>query len=141
MPQNVLIDSCFWFALFNSSDQYNKIAEDIYNVIEKHKLLIPWPTLYETLNTKFVKNSNHFDPMQRILSQNNIVKLDDTQYKSNALNTLDKYIKMNKHYSLVDLVIRFMLEDINLRVEALVTFNLRDFQDLCYARSIQLIDS
>lgn len=41
--------------------------------------------------------------------------------------------------SLVDNIIRLMLDDDTLRIDGLITFNARDFYDVCAIRNIELI--
>ena len=41
--------------------------------------------------------------------------------------------------SLVDMVMRLMLEDVNVRVNGLLTFNRRDFYDVCRRRGLEML--
>jgi hypothetical protein len=41
--------------------------------------------------------------------------------------------------SLVDMVIRYILDDVNIRKDCLLTFNRRDFVDVCRKRQIEIL--
>ena len=41
--------------------------------------------------------------------------------------------------SVVDSVIREIITDINVKIDYLITFNIKDFQDLCALRRIEII--
>ena len=141
MNQKILIDSGFWYALYDSRDQFNTVANDLFYVIEKYEMLIPWPTLYETLNTRFVKRKEWFTSFENLLNQVNVHKISDATYRNVAINTINKFVRINQNYSLVDLVIRGMLEDVNLDIDVLVTFNPSDFHSVCSKRNIEILNA
>lgn len=60
----------------------------------------------------------------------------DTGYWFALYDKRDNYYKK---YSLVDLIIRAMLLDVNLRIDALITFNSADFEDICWKKNIELL--
>jgi predicted nucleic acid-binding protein len=41
--------------------------------------------------------------------------------------------------SLADMVMRLMLEDVNIRVNGLLTFNRKDFHDVCRKRGLEML--
>ncbi|MCF6241292.1 MAG: hypothetical protein L3J74_08110 [Bacteroidales bacterium] len=134
----VLVDTGFWFALFDPKDDlkaYDK-AKKIFNYLEKTKLLIPWPTLYETFNTRFSKKSNL---LIQILKKDNVILIDDTYYKESALINLEQNFR-KRDLSLVDLIIREILTDKKIRINFLVSFNVKDFVDVCQRKQITIID-
>lgn len=134
--QNVLIDTGFWYALFDKQDQYHKKAKEILEVIAlQNCLILPFPTLYETLNTSFIKNHKlYFDIF--IKTHQNII-IFDTKYTDKALEETLKI--SNYKYSLVDMVLRMMILDVNLSINGLVTFNEGDFTDVCQQRNIPIL--
>ncbi len=138
MPKNILADTGFWFALFDDRDPYHEIAiiieEDIYNC----NILIPWPSLYETINTRFVRRSHWRLGIRKYITDNNVYKIDDTPYRYESLQTVIDP-KEKRNFSLVDHVMRSMLEDTNLKVDGLITFNTEDFADICYKKGIELL--
>ncbi len=54
----VLVDSGIWLGLCDSQDQWHDQAKAIVQELSPVKLLLPWPTFYETLSTRFVKKSH-----------------------------------------------------------------------------------
>lgn len=75
-----------------------------------------------------------------ILNTKIVQIIEDSEYKQNALTlTIDSSLVKDRPLSLVDMVIRLMLEDINLKIDYLITFNTGDFIDLCHKRGIGLI--
>lgn len=55
--KRILVDSCIWFACFDKTDSNHSYAGKIFNVLNLHQIIVPFPTLYETVNTRFVKNT------------------------------------------------------------------------------------
>lgn len=49
-PYRLLVDSGFFFALFNERDRYHADAVEKREWLEILSLVIPWPVLYETIN-------------------------------------------------------------------------------------------
>lgn len=138
IPKNVITDSCFWIALYNKRDQYHNQAQKIYHLIEAGVILIPWPTLYETLNTRHVKNPIANDQFERFLKNPQTILIEDKDYKINALEATFRSSKRGRSISLVDMIIRLILADVNHKIDCLVTFNIKDFQDVCEKRKIPI---
>ena len=138
--KNFVIDTGFWFALFDSIDDHHKQALDIYELIKENNIIIPFPTLYETINTAFSKQFLWMQKFQEIVNQPNITKLYDEQYRDEALViTYSSSIKQKRSLSLVDLIIRLILDDPTVRINYLVTFNVGDFSDVCRRRNIEIL--
>jgi predicted nucleic acid-binding protein len=133
--QNILIDTGFWYALFYKQDQYHKKALEIAEFIGlQHCFVLPFPTLYETLNTNFIKN--HKLSFDSFLKTHHTITIYDTKYRDKAL---EESLKISNYkYSLVDIVLRIMILDVNLSIHALITFNDTDFIDVCQQRSIPI---
>lgn len=53
--KTLLVDSGFFFALFNPRDRYHADACEKQDWLEILSIVIPWPILYETINTRFVR--------------------------------------------------------------------------------------
>jgi predicted nucleic acid-binding protein len=137
---NILIDSCFWFALFDKSDEHYDKAQNLSSYLEFGKIILPFPILYETLNTRFVKRKEWTSIFYNYLNNDSTILISDELYRKKALsNTLNNSINSIRPLSLVDMTIRFMLDDINLNINALITFNKKDFVDLCSNKGIELI--
>jgi predicted nucleic acid-binding protein len=58
MPKNIIADTGFWIAYFDERDQYHSDAIREEQFIFRNKIICPFPSLYEFLNTKFTKNKN-----------------------------------------------------------------------------------
>ena len=53
--------------------------------------------------------------------------VDDTSYKERARTIVFSNVNKDKSYSLVDVIIRLMMEDVSLGPLAVMTFNVGDF--------------
>ncbi|KAA6327818.1 hypothetical protein EZS27_023222 [termite gut metagenome] len=140
---NLLIDTCFWYAYYESKEreQHDFAVTFIERHLPKDKIIVPHPILYEVINTKFSKHKDWMDPFNKLLTNRNNVKIiSDDKYKEEAFNlTFDFSIRKKRPISFVDMIIRSMLTDVDLKINALVTFNEKDFSDICYRRKIELI--
>ena len=142
MAKNVIIDTGFWYALYDKRDEYHEVAQKLYDDIIIHNWLVPWPTLYETLNTRFVRRKDWIISFKSLLSKNIVYKIFDDKYREIAYHNfflLEKGHTAN--FSLVDLIIREMLKDYELKIEAILTFNKKDFCDLCSKRNAKMLYS
>ena len=74
----ILIGTCFCIALYNPEKHVdlNDDIEFITEFIEDQEIIIPFPSLYEFLNSKFSRKNDalHF---QKLLARSNYIKLDD----------------------------------------------------------------
>lgn len=124
--KTIIIDTGYWIALFNPEKNL-KLQDDvklISEIITNYKVLVPFPTLYEFLNSKFSRNKNT-KYFRNELSKPNYIKVDDSEYKERALNKFFEKTNYTKSedISLVDEVIKEMIDDINLKTDYLVTFD------------------
>jgi len=77
---------------------------------------------------------------ERILKKQNVFFVDDGSYRNDALErTLRGAQQGTRAISLCDMMIRLMLQDVNLRIDAILTFNLSDFVDVCRARKVEVL--
>ncbi|MBA7525957.1 hypothetical protein ES705_18117 [subsurface metagenome] len=138
---NILIDTCFWYALFDARDPAHDKANELIHYLDLGNVIVPYPTLYETINTRFTRNKTWVEEFEKILKNDNVNLIEDLEYKENALNlTFDSTLNKNRPLSLVDMVIRLMLEDVSLKIDYLISFNTGDFIDLCHKKGIELIN-
>jgi predicted nucleic acid-binding protein len=138
----VLTDSCFWIGLFTPNDQYHRVALDIFDFISDYKIVLPWPCLYETVSTHLIRSRERALQFQNRIKNSNIELLDDTSYRDIAFHNVFSQISSHGFsYALTDAVIREIVADVNVKVDYLVTFNRKDFQDVCDHRRVELIDS
>ena len=137
---NILVDSCFWYALFDRSDEHHHKAQIMQSYLEFGSIIIPFPVLYETLNTKFSKKENWMSGFQGYMNRETTTLVPDTKYRDLALsNTFSYSLDRKRPMAIVDMAIRLMLEDITLNIDALITFNVRDFVDICNQKNIEII--
>lgn len=142
MNKYVLTDTGFWLGLFDKTDNYHEASKEILDLIDGHIILLPFPCLYEMMRTQYVKNKKRLLEFESFINHKNVVLIDDTQYKESALLKVYELNKINYiTYSLVDSVLREMISDINLKIDYLVTFNTKDFSDICAVRNLKIIDS
>ena len=137
---NILVDSCFWYALFDCSDEYHSKAQDMKDYLEYGNLILPFPILYETLNTRFSKRENWMFNFEEYMKKETTYLVPDAEYREQALsNTFFYSLVQKRPMALVDMSIRLMLEDVSLNVNTLITFNVGDFIDVCAFKRIELI--
>lgn len=134
--KNILVDAGFWIAFYtrdNDHEEATKIADEIWQT----KILIPWPTLYEFLRTKFVKDSSLIKSFEHDVKSLSIDYIDDGPYKDEALRqTLSMSSAGKWSISLVDSIIRNIIDDETKKIDYLVTFNKKDFADVCARRRV-----
>ena len=136
----LLFDTCFWFGLLCPQDSDHQKAEQMFKefVNSEVRILVPYPTLYETLNTEFVDNKMILYEFNRILSdKEHVILVDDEKYKDNAY---DKTIRQHKDtkVSLVDNIIMEIARANEIKVDGIVSFNERDFGPFCKERQMTL---
>jgi predicted nucleic acid-binding protein len=134
---NILVDTGFWYGLYKEKDQYHHKAQNMKKYLEFNNIILPYPVLYETLNTTFVENGKCLSGFTEILNRRTSIPVSDEPYKTKALLTV--LTETSRPMSLVDRIIRLMLDDINLDIRALITFNVGDFIDICINKGIDLI--
>jgi len=124
MKFRIIIDTGFWIALLDPKDFDNKDeAERIAEEIKDEDLIIPFPTLYEFVNSRLSRRDSKIQ-FETILNRTNIVRLSDTEYKEKALENF--FLKSNSEYydvSLVDEVIKLIIDDKLLRVDYIASFD------------------
>ncbi|MGA2402354.1 MAG: hypothetical protein ABSG91_11730, partial [Syntrophobacteraceae bacterium] len=134
MAKNLLVDTGFWFALYESDDFHHEEAQDLADLLDDYNLVLPWPCLYETLNTRFVRHRHWLDNFYDCANRSTTVRLPDEPYRNNALGKVFKSPRPWLPLSLVDEVIMLALLDPNTKIDAMLTFNLRDFFHACNSR-------
>jgi predicted nucleic acid-binding protein len=137
---NILIDSCIWYALLDKSDSNYSRAQAMKDYFDIGNIVMVYPVLYETLNTRFVKRNDWVNIFNQYVQKNTTVLLQDEKYKQNALEkTIESAMGINRPMSMVDMCIRMILDDVNIKIDALITFNVGDFIDVCQNKGIELI--
>jgi len=135
-----LADTGLWYAMFDRHDPHHGEAKDKADVLDLFQIVLPWPTLYETLRTKFVRNSLALGQFERFLKSPNVTYLDDAAFRDAAFEmAFESSLRRGRPLSMVDCLIRLLLEDVNTRVSYLVTLNERDFADVCRRKGVGII--
>ena len=142
--QIILVDSAFFFALFHPKDNHHKEAIEKQEWLNGFRIIVPWPILYETLNSKFVKNPATIKGFENIIRRPDTELLDDSKYRDEAFQeTLELakrgYRREDGPRSLVDSVLHAILKDVNVRISAMLTFDQRDFEFICAKRGVSII--
>jgi len=129
---NVLVDSGFWYAYYDGKDTFHQDAQKIMSLLEHHRILIPYPSLYETIDTRFCRRRVWIDHFRELIKGPRCILVQDDSYKANTIElSFNSSILNNRAISLVDMVIRQMLDDVDLKSDAVITFNPDDFVDIC----------
>jgi predicted nucleic acid-binding protein len=140
--KSICVDTGFLIGLYDETDschaQAKKYFLDYFGAGNNH-LLIPWPVLYEAVSTRMVKNKKRLGLLEsdwkRFLIQRRLDLISDLPYRERAIGEcfeeLGKPLVQYRNLSAADRVIRNMLSDKDLRIHAFVTFNPKDFNDVC----------
>lgn len=137
--RNVLTDTGLWIAFHDASDEHHDAAKQTLELISRFRLLMPWPIYYEVLRTRFVRRRDWMSSLDRLEKKLNIFRVDDSPYRERALGVaLSEGVIGKRSLSLVDVVIRLIMEDSKYRVHDLITFNVKDFVDVCRKQRIEI---
>lgn len=144
---NIVADSGFFYAFFDPREARNhRIARDSFDTHinpsrNANKLLLLWPVLHEMINTRFVKRYiEKFERLLKVLESKNLIEyVDDADYRDDCLSDTLSLGNNYRNLSLVDRVIRRVLRDSELRIDAIITFDPGDFNDICKKREIRLL--
>ncbi|MGZ8216327.1 PIN domain-containing protein [Methylomagnum sp.] len=135
-----LVDTGVWYGMFDRRDAHFEEAQDKIEVLELFQPVLPWPTVYETLRTRFVRNRLALQRFEDYLKSPSIIYLDDAPYRDEAFElSLQSSLREGRPLSMVDCLIRQILKDENANISYLATFNAPDFADLCAIRGIDII--
>lgn len=137
-PKYLLVDSGFFFALFDPRDFHHAKAVQKKKWLDILSVVIPWPVLYETVNTRFAENMSkkpeRLQQFKKICRESEL--LDDSPYRLSARENTFQRSEFSQPISLVDSIMFLMLEDNNLRIDAILTFD-HDFANICYSKGVR----
>jgi len=140
VSESVLVDTGFWIALFDPREAQHEIAGRNEACLELFTLIIPWPTLYETLRTRFVRRPNWVLRFDQLLKRPNVDFVDDRQYRQEAYSLAIEYaVRLQRAISMVDMLCRLIIEDRKIRIDYLLTTNPKDFADLCRKHNVEIL--
>lgn len=138
---SILVDSGVWYSLCDPRDRTvsREVINDIHARVSVHTIVVPWPIVYETLRTRFVRSRPAMERFEHEIRSPGVILLDDAPYRDDALaHAIEWSLRRGRPLSMVDCVLRLLLDDAQTRIQYLVTFNQRDFVDVCAARRIEL---
>ncbi|WP_282019172.1 hypothetical protein [Salegentibacter mishustinae] len=141
MQKYILTDTCFWIGLIDDTDQHHTESSTLSELISDSNIILPYPCLYETVNTKLTRNKKRLALFEKLINKENVTLISDSKYRKMAL---DKVFERNNKYddyshSLVDAVLREMIKDVDIQIDYLISFNEKDFIDVCVKRNIQIL--
>ena len=134
--QGLLVDTGFFIAMYDERDAHHAEAQDKRNLLDLYAVVLPWPVLYETINTRFSRRRGIMARFDTVITSSNTALLDDSTYRGEAYQTVARNAR--RPMSLVDAVLRAIIEDTNVAVAAMLTFNKRDFHDVCRQHAVEL---
>ncbi|MBW1649950.1 MAG: hypothetical protein JRJ44_04630 [Deltaproteobacteria bacterium] len=123
--------------MFDEKDAYydKKLAKKLAGF----KIIIPYPILYLTLRTKFVKNKFALLDFKKFLKSDNIKYLNDKLYRDEVLErSFESSLKKKRHISVVGWLLRLIIDASKNKTDCLFTVNLRDFIDI--TRPVEILD-
>ncbi len=148
--RDICVDSGFLIGLYDERDEFHEKARDYFLRFfdrGKNRLILPWPIVYEAVSTKMVKNKNGMVLLERdwkrLAAQNRLHLLSDLPFRTDVIEEcFNELRKPPIHYrklSAVDRVIRKILSETNIRISAFITFNPKDFADVCKASNLEML--
>lgn len=130
MSKILIGDTSFWIGLFIQNDQYHQSSIEVYDKnIDTSTFLIPWPTMYETLRTSFVRNYNAVARLEKEFKNPSFIKYGDRKIRNNALQEV--FDKNGSSLSLTDAMIREIVKSGKTKINSIITSNKKDFIDVC----------
>ena len=134
----VMADTGFWIALYDVTDQHHSKAVEMMEQPALGTFLFPWPLHYELLRTRFVKRAGWVESFLGVIKQQRIKTIDDRKYRGKALDLTMQWASGGRRtISLVDMVVRLVLDDSPYRIRGFIMFNPGDFSDVCLSRGIR----
>jgi len=143
------VDASFLIAVYDPADGKHEAAFELFGLLfdeSRASLVAPWPILYETVSTRLVRRRDSIEELSRHLRlldrEGRLSFLDDSAYRERELRAVFEELERGPHYrhlSLVDRVVRRVLADDSLAIHGVVTYNSRDFVDVCHARGCEII--
>jgi predicted nucleic acid-binding protein len=137
MSKLLIGDTSFWIGLFFVKDQYHDSSKEIYEKsVDNSQFLIPWPTMYETLRTKFVRNYNAVARLENEFKKPIFIKYGDRVIRNRALQEV--FDQNGTNLSLTDAIIREIIKSGKTRINSVITSNKKDFIDVCHRFKVGL---
>ncbi len=135
----VLADTGVWYGIFDNRDSRYNEAQSKLEYFELFRIIIPWPTAYETLRTRFVRNKPALKQFDSFLKTHQIIYLDDSVYRDDAFEFAIESSLRGRPLSMVDCLLRLIIDDPGTKIDYLLTFNKPDFTDICKKNRIEIL--
>ena len=131
LPQRILVDTGVFFAYYEPRDQHHQQATQLlatwWDQPGPSRLVVAFPVLYETLNTRFVQDRHRLDLWANDWSlwrtQGRLEYCADEPYRLEALDQCAAEVKnAPQHFralSVVDRILRSLLEDPHVHIDSL----------------------
>lgn len=140
MSETVLADTGYWIALFDPREADHAKTAGTEELLEMLTLVVPWPLLYETLRTRFVRRRDWVARLDGRLKRPNVEFVDDRDYREEAYSlTVEYSTRLRRPISMVDMLCRLLIADPNVRIEYLLTTNAADYQDVCRTHRVEML--
>jgi hypothetical protein len=140
VSETAIADTGYWIALFDPRDGQHSQVVPTAEILEMLTLVVPWPLMYETLRTRFVRRPDWVARLDQRLRRPNVSFLDDREYRDEAYSlTVDYSTRLRRPISMVDMLCRLVIADPRVRVNYLLTTNAADFVDVCKSRGVELL--
>src|SRR5262245_11723655 len=138
---SILVDTGVWLALCDPREQTvtREVIDEIYERVRVHSIVVALPVAYETLRTRVRLKRHSMERFEREIRSPRVVLLDDASYREEALAlSIQSSLRQGRPLSIVDCALRLLIDDVRTRIRYLVTFNHRDFADVCARHQIEL---
>lgn len=138
--QYILCDSGFWISLYfpHKDPRATEEATVLAELIEGSIICIPWPTMYEFLNSKLSKTGGMLE-FEKVVTNIKNKLISDSNYKKNALINLMKANKYTPNeVSLVDEVLKLIIDDTTYRFDYFISVD-EDLKNYARSRGISVL--
>lgn len=140
MNRAVLVDTGCWIALFDPREDKHQLIVEVADLIESLHLIVPWPILYETLRTRFVRRRDWVARLDDRLKKPTVSFIDDSDYCKDAYSLAVEYSsRLKRPISMVDMLCRLLIADPHVRIDYLLTTNPGDFHDVCISHKVEML--
>jgi predicted nucleic acid-binding protein len=136
----ILLDTGIWYAFCDERDSAvaREHVEEIHDIAILHTIIFPWPIAYETLRTRLVRNRKALERFNIELKSHRVEIIDDAIYRDDAMSIALNFSLRGRPMSMVDSLLRLIIEDKNVKLDFFATFNPGDFHDICKERGVEM---
>jgi predicted nucleic acid-binding protein len=140
--RDVLTDATFWLDVADTHEPGHEAAVNLTTGLARFNVFVPWPVVYEALRTRMVRNAEATRRLSRAFDVLHVRHVDDAPYRERALSAAGQdAVKGARALSLVDRVVRAIIQEGRVRFRYLITRNPNDFRDVCAKTGVEIIDT